>query len=261
VTETEAGQLQTRVALTETAQRVSSLQAKLRSLPERTTTEIRSSDNPELLGKMKSRLLELELKRTELLTKFEPSYRLVQEVDQQIAGTRASIAVEEQAPLRDQTTEQDPNHAWAKAELVKAQVEFSALAARARATGVLLSSYREAAQQLGDRAIQQEAMQHELKAAEEKYLLYLNKREEARIGDALDHGGILNVTIAEQPTTPVLPARSEWSFALLGVVIAGTLSTSLAFATDYLDPAFRTPDEVIAYLGAPVLASLPRKNV
>jgi uncharacterized protein involved in exopolysaccharide biosynthesis len=260
LSETEAGQLQTRVALTETAQRISSLEAKLRSLPERTTTEIRSSDNPELLGKMKSRLLELELKRTELLTKFEPSYRLVQEVELQIAGTRTSIAVEEQAPLREQTTEQDPNHEWAKSELVKAQVEFSALAARSRATGLLLSGYRETAQQLGDRAIQQEAMLHELKAAEEKYLLYVNKREEARIGDALDHGGILNVTIAEQPTVPVLPARSEWSFALLGVVVAGTLSTSLAFATDYLNPAFRTPDEVIAYLGTPVLASLPRKN-
>ena len=38
---------------------------------------------------MKSKLLELQLKRTELLTKFEPSYRLVQEVDQQIAETKS----------------------------------------------------------------------------------------------------------------------------------------------------------------------------
>jgi capsular polysaccharide biosynthesis protein len=43
-------------------------------------------------------------------------------------------------------------------------------------------------------------------------------------------------------------------------VLASTFSTGLAFAADYLDPAFRTPDEVIAYLGAPVLASLPRKS-
>jgi hypothetical protein len=34
---------------------------------------------------MKSKLLELELRRTELLTKFQPSYRLVREVEQQIA--------------------------------------------------------------------------------------------------------------------------------------------------------------------------------
>jgi capsular polysaccharide biosynthesis protein len=88
----------------------------------------------------------------------------------------------------------------------------------------------------------------------------VNKREEARIGDALDQGGILNVTIAERPRVPALPARSGLFFGLLGFVLAGTMSTSLAFAADYLDPALRTPDEVTACLGSPVLASLPRKN-
>jgi hypothetical protein len=31
----------------------------------------------------------------------------------------------------------------------------------------------------------------------------------------------------------------------------------LVFAADYLNPGFRTPDEVIGYLGVPVLASVP----
>jgi capsular polysaccharide biosynthesis protein len=44
---------------------------------------------------------------------------------------------------------------------------------------------------------------------------------------------------------------------VVGVLLGGTLSTGLAFAADYLNPGFRTPDEVIAYLGTPVLASLP----
>ena len=78
-------------------------------------------------------MLELELKRTDLLTKFAPSYRLVQEVDQQIAETKNTIAQEELNPLRDQSTDLDPNHAWAKSELVKSQVELSALQARAAA--------------------------------------------------------------------------------------------------------------------------------
>ena len=48
---------------------------------------------------------------------------------------------------------------------------------------------------------------------------------------------------------------------LLGLVGASTVGITLAFVTDYLNPAFRTPDEIIAYLGSPVLASLPGKNV
>jgi len=43
-------------------------------------------------------------------------------------------------------------------------------------------------------------------------------------------------------------------------LLGGGVSTGLAFGADSLNPSFRTPDEVVAYLGAPVLASLPQKN-
>jgi len=243
----------------EAGERVRRLQETFEKTPERTTTQIKTADNPQLLERMKSRLLELLLKRAELTTKFQPSYKLVQEVDRQIAETRTTIAAEELSPVKDETTDQDATHEWARAELAKGQVELSGLEARAQATRVMRSSYQQTAERLGDRAIVQEQLRRNLKAAEEKYLLYANKREEARIGDALDQGGILNVTIAEQPTAPALPSHSRAGLALLGFLFAGAVSTGMAFTADYLDPAFRTPDEVIAYLGTPVLASLPRK--
>jgi uncharacterized protein involved in exopolysaccharide biosynthesis len=260
LSDADANDRQTRVALAENSERIRALQSKLNLLPERATTQMRDSDNPELMQKMKERLLELELQRTDLLIEFEPSYRLVKEVEQKIAQTRASIAAEDRAPIRDQTSDLEPNHAWAKSELVKAEVEARALGAHAAAQGLLLAHYRDAAQQLGDQAIAQDRLVHDLKAAEDRYLLYVDKREEARIGDALDQGGILNVAIAEQPAVPQLPKLSELSFGLIGLALAGTVSVSLAFATDYLSPAFRTPDEVVAFLRAPVLASLPRQK-
>jgi uncharacterized protein involved in exopolysaccharide biosynthesis len=250
---------QTEVLKQEAERRVRALEEAFEKTPERTTTQIKTADNPQLLEKMKSRLLELLLKRTELTTKFQPSYKLVQEVDREIAETRATIAAEELSPVKDETTDQDVTHEWARAELAKGQVELSGLEARAKATQAMRSSYEQTAQRLGDQAIVQEQLRRNLKAAEEKYLLYANKREEARIGDALDQGGILNVTIAEQPTAPALPAHSRAALALVGFLFAGAVSTGMAFTADYLDPAFRTPDEVIAYLGAPVLASLPSK--
>jgi uncharacterized protein involved in exopolysaccharide biosynthesis len=258
--EAEANIRENRVAIAETGERVRMLQLKMQSLPERATTTIRNTDNPQLLGKIKSRLLELELQRTELLTKFAPSYRLVQEVDQQIAETKNSIASEELAPLREQSSDLDSNHAWAKGELVKAEVELSALHARAGASGARLASVQEEAQVLGDRAVKQDELVSSMKAAEAEYLLYVNKREEARIGDALDQERILNIIIAEQPTAPSLPAKSGLTFGMLGFMCAGMFSTGLAFTADRLNPAFRTPDEVVAYLGAPVLASLPRRG-
>jgi uncharacterized protein involved in exopolysaccharide biosynthesis len=257
LSDTEANSQQTQVAIAETKERIRGLQSRLQSLPERAVTLIRNSDNPQLAEKMKSKLLELQLRRTELLTKFEPSYRLVQEVDQQIAETKNSIAAEERSPLRDQTTNQDPNHEWVKAELLKAQIELGTLDAHNRATSIQVAGYQDMAKRLGSNAIRQGELMDEMKSAEQKYLLYLNKREEARIEDALDQGGLLNVAVAEEPRTPALPARAAWVFGLAGLALGGVMSLGAAFAADSLNQRFRTPDEVMGYLGTPVLASLP----
>lgn len=259
--EADAQQRQTQVAMAANHERIRTLQAQLATLPPRVMTQIRNADNPQLMERMKGQLLDLELKRTELLTQYDPTYRLVQEVDQEIAEAKAAIAGEEQAPVRDQTSDLDQNHEWAASELLKAQVEQSSLGARGDAGNAVLSYYREQAYVLGASAVEQEHLLQDLKSAEERYLLYVNKREEARIGDALDEGGILNVAIAEQPTVPALPKLSGVSFVLIGLVAAGTLSLGQAFVTDYLTPSFRTPDEIVALLGMPVLASLPRDNV
>lgn len=259
--EADADDRKTQIAIAENTERIRALKARMDSLPERTLTQIRNSDNPQLLEKMKSRLLELELKRTELLTQFDPGYRLVQEVDAEIAQTKETIAGEEQAPMRDQASDLEPNHEWAKSELIKAEVLAAGLTAHARAEAALLVHYRDAAHELSDRATQQELLLQEFKEAEDKYLLYVGKREEARIGDALDQGGILNVTIAEQPAVPALAKFSLLGFAFIGLAGSGVFSLGLAFATDYLNPAFRTPDDVIACLQTPVLASLPRGTI
>jgi uncharacterized protein involved in exopolysaccharide biosynthesis len=260
VNEADADDRETQVAMIENSERMRALQVKLNSLPERTLTQIRNSDNPQLLEKMKSHLLELELKRTELLTQYEPTYRFVKEVEQEIAQTKNTISAEEQAPVRDQASDLEPNHEWAKSELIKAEVQAVALGAHARAESALLVHYRDTAHQLNDRATEQEFLLQQFKEAEDRYLLYVNKREEARIGDALDQGGILNVTIAEQPAVPALAKISIVGFAFIGLGCAGVFTVGLAFVTDYLNPAFRTPDEVLAYLHSPVLASLPRMN-
>jgi uncharacterized protein involved in exopolysaccharide biosynthesis len=248
------------LSLSETGERISALEGTLKRTPARRTNEIKSSDNPQLLEKLKSRLLELQLRRTELLTKFLPSYRLVQEVDEQIAATQATITAERLTPVIEQTSQYDPAYDWAQSELDKAQVEMRGLQARAAAAHSIVAQYRNTAHHFGDEAIQQDNLLRVLKAAEDKYFLYLNKREEARIGDALDQRGIVNAALAEEPTAPVFPVTSTMSFAFLSLGLAGAFATGMGFAADYLDPALRTPAEVLELLDTPVLASLPRRS-
>lgn len=256
--ELESSYRQTRVARAETEKRIAALKETLASLPARSTTTIKAADNAQLFEVLKGRLLELQLKRTELLKLYEPTYRLVREVDEQIQQARTAIAVETESPLREESTEKDPNYEWAKAELEKSQVEERALQGREARTEFELSQSWERAQRLGESAIRQQDLLRNLRTAEETYLLYARKSEEARIGDALDERGILNVAIVEPSRAPVLPKHAGWVVMLAGFVAAGGVSTGVAFVADALDPALRTPADVLACLDVPLLASLPR---
>lgn len=253
----EASVKSTQLEMSENNRRIRELETQLRILPQRSVTQVRTADNPELLRALKANLLDLELKRIQLLTKFEPSHRLVQEVDQEITAAKAAIAGEKSSPVRDETTDQSTNYEWAKAELQKAAIEAKGLQSRQATATAQLAEYRSLARELGKAAIVQDDLTNREKAAEDNYLLYVKKREEARVGDALDEGGIVNVAIAEAPVVPALPKWPPAIVILIGFFGAIGLGTGAAFAGDFLDPALRTPEEVFACLQIPVLASLP----
>ena len=260
LSELEAGEKQTGIETVETRQRVTELEQQSTTLPQRTTTQVRTADNPELLKSLKASLLDLQIKRTQLLTKFEPNHRLVQEADQEIAEAEAAINAERSSPVRDETTDKNANYEWAKGELQRAEVQLKGLEARQAAAAAQVSAWRRVAAKLDEDAITQDDLLSTRKTAQENYLLYVKKREEARMNDALDERGIVNVAIAEQPVAPALPVRSGWSVLAVGLVLASGAGVGAAFGADYLDSGFRDVDDVVTYLHAPVLASLPRSG-
>jgi uncharacterized protein involved in exopolysaccharide biosynthesis len=249
-----------RATMAESRQRIATLEAQLATLPKRQTTQVRTADNPQLMQNMKSKLLELELKRTELLTKFEPTYRPVQEVEEQIAQTRAAISAAEKAPLRDETTDRDPTYEALRSELEKAKTELAATQARAGATSSLIRTYRAESEQLDRKEFLRQDMVRAAKADEENYMLYLRKAEEARISDALDRQRFSNVVVAEPATVP-FTSQGRWLLVVvLGGLLASIVSVGLALIADRWDPSFRTPEEVESFLGSPVVASFPKNG-
>lgn len=238
-------------------ERITALSKQVSSFPLRSVTQKRWADNPQLLETMKARLLDLQLKRTELLTRFQPSYRLVQEVDQQIATTKQAITAEALTPVRDETTDKDPNYEWARMELEKAQVERDGLKARESVASAQIAALVGVARQRQADYVAQQDLIRTAKADEDNYLLYLRKREEARIGEALDAQRILNVAITEPPVAPALPVHSALFYPGIGFAIALLFSIATAFTAEYLDPTIRTPHEAEELLDVPVLAWLP----
>jgi uncharacterized protein involved in exopolysaccharide biosynthesis len=248
---------QTRAQIAATQERIKTLEHQAGATPERLTTSSRELDDAQVLQPLKSTLMGLELKRTELLTKYQPSYPLVQEVDKEIGETQAAIQAEEAKPIKEQTTDRNPTYAWISEELAKAKAEYSGLQAQAAATQAIVAEYEVRSRDLADKGLTEQDLQRTVKADEENYLLYLHKQEQARMSEALDRTRILNVAVAEQPVAPSLPSNSPWPILFGGLFFATIMAAGAVGAQQYLDPSFRTPAEVSSELNVPVLAAVP----
>jgi len=251
---------ETQAAIADTQQRIGVLEQQSVSTKPRMVTQVRNTDDALLLSQLRANLLTLELKRTELLDKFAPTYRPVQEVEAQLAQTRTALAAAEKSPLHEETTDGDPTYEWVKEELAKARASLAGLQARAVATELAVESYRQKARSLERQEIAQDDLIRTVQAREESYQLYVRKEEEARISDALDRNRIINVAVAEPAIVPSLPSNRRGVTVLVGFVFAVLISLGLAFASEHLDTTFRTPDEVTLFLNIPVLAAMPREG-
>jgi len=250
----------TRASIAELRKRITDLEGQYQSTPSRLTTQMKKGDNAQVLQNLKATLLTLEMKRTELLTKYQPTYPLVVEVDKQITDTRAALTLEETSPVKEETTDQNPTYAWVNSELAKAKSDLAGLEARETALNAIVGVYMSQAHKLEEQGILQGDLMRAQKADEANYLLYNKKREEARIADALDRTRILNVSVAQNPVIPSLPTRSFWVFGLVACLLGSAVSLGVVFALDYADQSFRTPTEVMSELRIPVLAAVPSRG-
>ncbi|HXW99791.1 MAG TPA: hypothetical protein VEJ00_01145 [Candidatus Acidoferrales bacterium] len=257
LSEFHASLQQTRAQIAGTEERIKTLEKQAGATPERLTSSTRQLDDAQVLQPLKATLMNLELKRTELLTKYQPSYPLVEEVDKQISETQTAIAAEEAKPIKEETTDRNPTYAWISEEMAKAKAELSELQARAVATQAIVTTYETKARDLTQKSLVEQDLQRTIKADEENYLLYLHKREQARMSEALDRTRILNVAIAEQPVAPSLPSNSPWPTVFAGLFLGVVVSAGAVGARHFLDPSFRSPAEVSAELKIPVLAAVP----
>ena len=254
--EFQADLKQAQGAVNETEERIRNLEAQAATVPPRLTTQRKTADNPQLMEQLKTTLLNLELKRTELLQKFEPSYRLVQEVDTQISQTKAAIETAENSKPSEETTDRNPVYEWVDSELAKARSELASNQARAAALSRSVQAYQQQASELDKQGIVEEGLVRDKNTEEANYLLYLRKQEEARISDALDRSRIINVAIAEAAAVPAMPVRSGKFILLVGLAMALLVALSAAVAAEFLNPSLVTPDDVQEFLDVPVLASI-----
>jgi len=258
--EFELDMRQTQAAIPAAEEHVRSLQALLDKTAPRITTQLHNSDNGALMQQLKSSLVNLEGQRVDLRNKYAPGDRMVQEVDTQIEQVKAAIDAQQKAPLKEETTDQNPTYGFLHQELAKAQADLAALRARSRSLENVDQAYRQTLVNRDQKQIEQAALLRDAKTAEDNYLLYLNKREQAHISDAFDKNRILNVSIAQPATIPFRPTNPATMILLLGWIFACLASTGIVLMQEQLNPTLRRPEQIEQYLDVPLLANLSGEN-
>lgn len=259
LTGTQGNLYQTRQAVAADKRRIENVKAQMAVTPSRSfTTEASISANL-LLDQLHSTLLASQLKRTQLLMKYDPSYPLVKEAEQEIAETKDAIAAAEQAKYISTSTDRDQTFEYLRQDLAKTQADLASEEARASALQTSIHDMELQLVNLDAKSVQQSALLREVKANEANYLLFLTKREQERASDALDDKRIANVAIAVPAEAPVLPARNSKSIMFAGFWGALFSAIGVGYLAELADPTFRSPAEVEEILKIPILSAVPKR--
>ena len=229
----DALRAQAEAARAEAARRLSVVSSELSRVPEQHMAQVRTTDSSLLIQDARARVATLEMRRTELLQKFTPAYRGVVEIDGQLREARAALAEARSAPVREETMADNPTRQWLDTEATRVKAEHEAAQARVQSLTAAVGRYQSRAETLDRREAEEQSLIKAVVASEEKYRLYAQKQEEARISDELDRTRIANVAVAEAPSVAFKPEQTP-SLAMLPLLlgISLLLSFALAFVVD-----------------------------
>jgi uncharacterized protein involved in exopolysaccharide biosynthesis len=256
LTELGVGLQDAEAGLASTTARVASLQREIRRYPETISKEVHRAQN-QAVQFIKPRVMEKEMERNELLSRYAPTNSRVVDIERELAEAHQLLA-KEQAMVAETTTTMNPTYQALEGNLAQATVDAAAQQAHVDALRAQIASTRAALDRLDQVAAENGRLDQELAAANEAYLTYTRKQEQARLGSALDASHIVNLAVVEPAVVPDRPARAH---GFLLVILAGILSLSLgiaaAFVLEIFDPTLHGSRDAETASGLPVLGSLP----
>jgi uncharacterized protein involved in exopolysaccharide biosynthesis len=254
----QASLYQTRQMIAADQQRIENLKQQMRGTPPRSSTTEASNAANFLLEQLQSSLLASQIKRIQLLTKYDPSYPLVKEADAEIAKTEEAIDKAGEAKYVNTTTDRDPTFEYLREDEAKTEADLASQRATAAELWNTIHGMQSEMVNLDEKAVKQTALLREARVNEGNYLLYLTKREQERTSDALDEKRIANVAIAVPAYVSVLPGHDPYSIMFAGFFFAVLGGIGAGYLAELIDPSFRTPAEVEEMLNITVLAAIPK---
>ena len=242
----------------EAANRISHIQVQLKSIPETILQEEEVDHNPLLIGNLEEKLVELELKENELLTKYTKDSVLVQNVSSEIKVVKKKLSEHRNKRYGISHTGTNLTYQRLNDELYQNIINQEALKAKKAVQTTQLSELQKKLDQLNKIEVEYSRLKQLVDVERQNYMLYLSKFEEARISSEMDKKKISNVNLIESALVPFQPVSPKTFLNLLLSIIFGIFGgVALAFFQEYIHNTIDIPSDVERYLQLPVFSSIP----
>jgi len=204
----------------------------------------------------RSILVALEVRRNELLTKFNPTSQFIADLDEQIAKIRPLIASTPPKKINSQRMGPNPIYEEINTDLVRQEIAASALRAKLAS---LVQQFEQLTAQLEkfnklEKTYNMLVLDREL--LEKNFRIYSQKVEESILEEEHGRQKMANVRIIEQPQT-LEPRSAKLAVLVFSIIGAIMLALLIAFFKDFFREVFVSPEDMERTLKLPVLVAIP----
>jgi uncharacterized protein involved in exopolysaccharide biosynthesis len=233
-----------------------SLERQLKDEPDEIARERTVILNPEVTA-MRTKLVDLERQRDELLQRYTPKSRFVMDKEAELVTLRKAIQDREQNVVGGTLISQNRMKDALTQLLLQKRASQEAAAAKRRALAQEKKSYEARLDVLKDRSFELGRLRGDFDLARDTYLMYEKKAEEARVSRAMDEQKIVNATVLQEAMQPLIPQPRGLLMAAAASGLGGlVLGIAVAFVLEFFNLTVKDEQDVERFLQVPVLATI-----
>ena len=243
--------------INEVSHRLDSEKAQLTTIPARERTIERVLPAAGSVDQINTLLAQLVLKRSQLLTEYLPTDRIVQQLDSQISEAQAELVKSQN--MRSVETQSSVNPKWQAQDLAIADDGAHLRAATARRDTITAQIADLESQLKGTErdSLDFTTLQQRVTTFNTNYQTYVQKRDQAAISEAMDTRGLLNIGVAQSPTFSLSPVKPRPLIdSLLGLITSFLLASFAVYLAESSRQTIATPAELDVASHYPVLATV-----
>jgi uncharacterized protein involved in exopolysaccharide biosynthesis len=245
-------------AIAGTEEKLRTIRAQIAEQP----TEIRRSQQLEIspeVRQLASQIINREIDRVALLRKYTEKDRHVRDNAEEIDELTTQLQEARQTNPKVVTSEVFATNPVYETQLYK-MLELEARLKEHRARRIAVEEHLERGRRhlvrLKDKALEFDQLDQEVKRQRASLDLFMQREQEARIGDAMDQKRLVNVEVVERPGKPFRRADQKKTPMMLAIITGLVVGLAGAFGAEYLSGTLRFEREVEHRLGLPVLGSI-----